>query len=173
LREYELSDRVWVLKFLIAVALVIAAWAGPGWWFIVLLGYLGVLLLHYLIFLCIGWGIAARQRVQDWKRRSNLAHESRIERDAYERELVHHAQAGMHPGDIPSVGSLSWRVLAQHGRFIAGPKMQQAMAEQRQNPGMRRLVALERWRARLEGRRVRSVEEIIAHWEDGTQRSAL
>jgi hypothetical protein len=165
LREYELSDRVWVVKFLVAVALVIAAWAGPSWWFIVLFAYLGVLLLHYLTFLFIGWGHAARQRVQDWKMRSRLAHQSRIERDVYERELVRHAQAGMHPGEIPSVGSLSWRVLARYGRFIAGPKMQQAMAEQRQNPGTRRLVALERWRARLEGRPARSVDEIIARWE--------
>lgn len=166
MREYELSDRVWIVKFLTAVALVIAAWIGSSWWFIVLFAYLGVLLLHYLIFLFIGWGIAARQRVQDWKMRCYLAHESRIERDLYEHELVCHAQAGIHSGDIPSVGSLSWRVLAQYGRFIAGPKMQQAMAEQRQSQGMRRLVALERWRARLEGRRARSVDDIIAHWEE-------
>jgi hypothetical protein len=162
--EYGLGDRVWIVKFLVAVALVIAAWIGPSWWFIVLFAYLGALLLHYLIFLLVGWGVAVRQRLRDRQMRQQLAHESRTERDAYERELVGHALAEMRPGEIPAVGSLSWRVLAQYGRFIAGPKMQQAMAEQRENQGMRRLVALERWRARLEGRRARSVDEIIAYW---------
>jgi len=160
--EYQLGDRLWVVKLAAFFVLVVAALNGPRWCLIVFLVYVGALLLQYAIMCTIGLTATVSTVYAAWHTRRQMREMNRSERDAFEQKLVY--QVNEEPvGGMTSVTGVSLLVVGKYG-FASGARMQREIAMGRQNPQMRRLIAAEKWRAQIEHRQPRDVETIIAYW---------
>ncbi len=164
--EYQLDDRLWAVKLVAFFALLIAALSGPHWCGLLFFAFVGLLILHYAAMLA--FALVARMRTASEERRirRQMRAMNRIERDAFERELVR--QVNENPADsiVPATG-VSFLVMGRFG-FASGARMQREMAAVRQNPRMRRLTDAEQWRAQIEHRQPRDVDAIIAYWRQHT-----
>ncbi len=163
MREYQLGDRLWAVKLALFLALLIAAFYGLPWSIYLFALYVGALILHYIVTLGIGITENVRVAAESRQIRRRLQAMTRIERDAFERDLVRTIDEELPGGIVPAVGRLSFRAISVYG-FASGPSMQRRMAASSVSPKMRLLGDTEKWRARLERRLPRDTDAIVSYW---------